>query len=142
MRAPKAAIDQVMHRIEIELGLLRDRQRKTILATRRDSNAALIHKAQHLQRELNAAEDALEKAGLRMDHRGVIGLAVFAADEIEKHTHAIRRRFETMRQAMIVRYPIANAEEKEFLIRNFYTEAVKEFPALQSLIGTKGKVTP
>jgi hypothetical protein len=145
VRAQKAALDQLMRRIQMECTSVHVRELKKRLADLKLKHAPAIAQLQRLNEEVAAIEGQLEKAGLRIDCDGEPQLSHDATVAVDKQTRALRERFATMQSNIIVRFPIVDEAEKSFMLRHFYSEVAKEFPALQSLVGKagdNGKVQP
>lgn len=141
MRTQKAALDQLMRAIDIECGIMQTREEKQRLAKLTAEFAEPIARIKRLRADLDEAEEALIAFGLEVEFGGRVFLTEKTIAEIRKGPASLKQRFETLRKNMIVRFAIADESEKQFLVRNFYTEVANAFPNLKSLVGQKGKVT-
>lgn len=139
MRAQKAALDQLMRAIDVECGIMRDREKKKRLATLKSEFAEPLARIQRLRADLEEAENAINTFGLSVEYDGTIHLTLKTAEAIDKTAGDIKRKFETLRKNMVVRFAIADESEKQFLIRNFFNEVGSAFPNLKALVGQKGK---
>jgi exonuclease VII large subunit len=134
MRAIKSSLEQLLKRIDAEARHATDHEEDQKLAELRKEHAATIKEYVEAHDRLDRLEERLERAGLSMRDK-----TPHASQRLSNEIHARhekhKRRFNVMRNNIIIRLGLADDAEKKFMLRNFFDEVAKVYPALQSVLG-------
>jgi hypothetical protein len=142
MRAIKSSLEQLLKRIEFEARAAIERENRQRVSELRKLYAADIIAYHDARERLDRIEERLEKAGLSMHGESMPTLARKHADEIETKHINHRHRFHVMRNNIVIRLGLADDGEKKFMLRNFFDEVAKVYPALQSILGKIDPASP
>jgi hypothetical protein len=140
MRGIKQSLDLAIRMVDREYrASLKSRDEK-LLAERLDAERVrdILRQYRELEKRQKELLSELKRRGVEVDFDGP-QLSHKLRMSLAAQFDELLKGFKEQRDRILIRLPIADDQERDFMIRFFFDEIVKHFPALKT---TMGKLQP
>lgn len=139
-----ASFDRIFERLEVEIqaesarsvqALIDQTVKSKRLGKHVDRLAQIELESKKLEKEEKDIGETLKKHRLALGGNGKVGLDWRYEQDITKRLKAAKSELHKLRDDIQIRLPLATPEERVVMVKKFYHEVRKRFPALAPVIG-------